>query len=100
MQLHILKTVNPYFEQAWLENKTFEVRKNDRNFQLNDIVQLKYYTCMNPSNNLQIAQEQGDHWINHYILGKITYILNDPMYCKDGYVIFSLEIYDRGSDPT
>jgi hypothetical protein len=98
MQLHILKTVNPYFEQAWLDNKTFEVRKNDRNFQIHDIVQLKYYNPLNPNSDLKVANELKDHWNDHYLLGQIKYILDDPVYCKEGYVIFSLEILGRGSE--
>jgi hypothetical protein len=65
---------------------------------LNDLVLLKYYTSTNPSNDPQIAREQKDQWNNKYILGKISYILNDPMYCKEEYVVFSLEILDQGTE--
>lgn len=40
---HELKTINPFFEQVWRGNKTFEVRKNDRDFQVGDELLLKEY---------------------------------------------------------
>ena len=34
--LHVLKTVQPYFEALWSGEKRFEVRKNDRGFEVGD----------------------------------------------------------------
>jgi ParB family chromosome partitioning protein len=92
MQFHKLKTQNPYFKQTWMKNKTFEVRKNDRDFQVGDFVILMYYNAQNPTNDLQISNQLKDCWHDHYIVGKITFLLDDPMYCKENYVIFNLEI--------
>jgi len=37
---HILKTVNPYFEDIWHKNKNFEIRFNDRDFRISDRLDL------------------------------------------------------------
>lgn len=34
MKVHNLKLVQPYFEESWRGNKLFEVRNNDRDFQV------------------------------------------------------------------
>lgn len=39
--IHILKTDPPFFHSVWKGTKTFEVRKNDRNFQVGDGLCLK-----------------------------------------------------------
>lgn len=38
---HDLKTWKEYFDEVLMGRKTFEVRKNDRNFQKGDIIILK-----------------------------------------------------------
>lgn len=40
---HTLKTVQPYFNDVIRGHKTFEIRKNDRNFKINDILELIEY---------------------------------------------------------
>lgn len=40
---HELKTWPEYFEKVWLRNKTFEVRKNDRDYQQFDHLVLAEY---------------------------------------------------------
>lgn len=41
MQVHELKTVQPYFEAVARQDKTFEVRKNDRAFAVGDALWLR-----------------------------------------------------------
>ena len=96
MKFNKLKTINPYFTEVWNDIKTFEVRKNDRNFEVDDLVLLMYYNPSNPKNIQQTPLDRGDMWHDHYILGKITYVLTDLTYCKPLYCIFSLEIINRG----
>lgn len=40
---HELKTVQPYFEKVWFNEKIFEIRKNDRDFQVGDFALLREY---------------------------------------------------------
>ncbi len=79
MKTHVLKTINPYFQDTWDQKKLFEVRKNDRNFKVGDKIILREY----------------DPKLKTYsrsIITTIIYILNDPDYCKKGYVIIQLKI--------
>lgn len=76
MKLHKLKIVDPYFTDVFNGVKTFEVRKNDRDFEVGDIVRL-------------ILVEAGKI-TPFYIEREITYILDNPDYCKEGYVIFGI----------
>lgn len=43
MRYHLLKTVNPYFQHIYDGVKTFDYRKNDRNFQTGDYLVLVEY---------------------------------------------------------
>lgn len=42
--LHHLKTLPEFFNAVLSEDKTFEVRRNDRNFQLRDWLHLREWT--------------------------------------------------------
>jgi len=42
--IHKLKTVQPYYTDVVLGHKTFEIRRNDRKFRLNDILLLEEYS--------------------------------------------------------
>jgi hypothetical protein len=79
MQIHELKTIQPYFDDVWCDRKTFEIRKNDRYFQINDLLVLKEYNGMMLRN----------------IVAKIIYILDDINYVKEGYVILGIKILER-----
>ena len=43
MKTHDLKIEKKYFNDVIAERKKFEVRKNDRNYQVNDILSLNEY---------------------------------------------------------
>ncbi len=43
MKTHELKILPEYFKEVLLGNKNFEIRKNDRNFQVGDYVELREY---------------------------------------------------------
>jgi ASC-1-like (ASCH) protein len=77
--MHELKIIEPYFTDVLKGIKTFEVRKNDRNFKVGDIVKLRKYDA----DTLLYSGEE--------ILVEIKYILDDTKYCKDGYVIFGFD---------
>lgn len=85
--IHQLKIVQPYFDDVVSGKKTFEVRKNDRGFKLNDVLMLLEYDPSKADN----SKSKG--LTGQYITARITYILDDPEYCKEEYVIlgFALE---------
>lgn len=76
--IHELKCNRRYFEEIKKETKKFEVRKNDRKFSIGDLLALNE------------VNDEGEY-TNESIIAKITYILSDPEYCKEGYIIMSLE---------
>ena len=43
MKMHELKTINPYFADTYHGNKLFEIRKDDRDFCIGDILWLREY---------------------------------------------------------
>lgn len=83
--VHKLKTVQPYFDDVVSGNKTFEVRKSDRDFKINDVLLLLEY---NPDN---AANQKSKGYTGKCITARITYILDEPEYCKDGYVIIGFK---------
>lgn len=82
-QSHCLKTINPFFSKVWDGVKLFEHRKNDRNFQVNDIVFLQEFY---PENEFFSGAE---------ITARITFVLKDFKGLDPDYCIFSLEILNR-----
>lgn len=73
MNIHVLKTVQPYFDDVASGKKTFEIRKNDRNFQVGDLLQLWEYPTS-----------------GHYVNAKIIYMTNYEQ--KDDYVVLGIEV--------
>jgi hypothetical protein len=64
-RVHSLKTVQPYFNDVASGAKKFEVRHDDRNFQVNDVLILKEY---DPKNHTCTGK---------ILVAKVTYILRD-----------------------
>ena len=76
---HELKILPEYFDAICLDNKTFEIRKNDRNFHVGDWLLLKEW---NP--------ETG--YTGHEVLRYVSYILYDwQAGLEDGYCIMALK---------
>jgi Domain of unknown function (DUF3850) len=78
MKMHELKTLKPYFQDVYSGVKKFEVSLNDRNFQVNDLLGLEEFDGATQA------------YTGRYIIRRITYILSDPMFVKDGFVIMGL----------
>jgi hypothetical protein len=82
---HELKIYPKYFKAILDEKKTFEIRKNDRDFQVGDIAVLKEW------DNIKYSGRE--------IHATIKYMLDDAFIgLAEGYVAFSLgilEIIDR-----
>ena len=74
--VHDLKIMPEYFRAVKSGEKTFEVRFNDRNFQKGDMLHLREW--------------DGNGYTGESIFVEVTYILNDPGFCKDGYVIMAI----------
>lgn len=92
--IHSVKCNYEFFMALRDSTKTFEVRKKDRLFQVGDYLALNEFI---PDKNidpyegcpsLRTAKDGG--YTGACLLYKITYILDDPQYCKDGLVILGL----------
>ena len=75
--IHELKVDREYFIPIVQGKKTFEVRKNDRDFQLGDFLAL---------NETHDGKYTGDA-----VLAVVQYILDTPVFCKDGFVIMGIK---------
>lgn len=76
-QHHYLKILPQYYRAIEKGNKTFEVRFNDRNYQVGDI--------------LHLQEHFNDEYSGREIQATVTYILDEPNYCKEGYVILAIK---------
>ena len=89
--IHALKIDPEFFIAVKYGGKTFEVRKNDRDFKVGDYMALNEYNA-----------ESGEY-TRCGVLTRITYILDDERYCKDGFAIIGfVRVYvmdEYGSHP-
>lgn len=76
---HELKLNTEYFLDVFMGRKLFEVRKNDRDFKVGDLVTFVEF--------LPDSQEYAEG--NQSFTRRIIYITNYEQ--KDGYVVFALE---------
>lgn len=82
MTIHELKTKSEYLESIISGTKTFEIRKNDRNYKVGDILVLK-------------------GWENNHYTGKtyyviVTYILKKFDGLKKNYIIMAVKHFSNG----
>lgn len=90
----VLKTINPYFHEVWEGNKTFEVRFNDRDFKVGDIVYLVEYEP-NKDKDINFSLENLNVDNRNYVKVEVTYILEDFKGLSKDYVCFSFKVLDR-----
>lgn len=86
MKVHELKILPGYYKAIMHKGKSFELRKDDRGFEVGDRLRLrKYDTLLNSS-----GEPYG--YTGEVIVATITYILRDvPQYgLHEGYVILGL----------
>lgn len=82
---HDLKTVRPYFGAVWDGTKTAELRKNDRGFQVGDLMLLREY----------LPDEF--HYTGYAIRAEITDIVTDDEgeWLTEGHAMLSFKVLDR-----
>ena len=80
-QKHNLKIRPEYFNAIEKGDKTFEVRYNDRNYQPHDI--------------LVLQEHDGENYTGREITVEVTYLLDNPGYCKEGYVVMSIKKFEQ-----
>jgi len=77
--IHELKTWKEYYEQVFMGRKTFEVRKNDRNFQKGDILILKEW------------DNEKKEYTGREMARRVIYILSGGQFgIENGFVVMSI----------
>lgn len=74
---HYIKILPEYFKAIESGEKTFEVRFNDRNYQVHDILHLQEWT--------------DGEYTGRKIEVEVTWLLDNPDYCKEGFVIMAIK---------
>ena len=81
VKIHSLKTWPEYFEKVKEGLKTFELRKNDRDFNKNDFLCLEEW------------DPKSEQYTQKDLFCKITYILNGPSFgLSEGFCIMSIKL--------
>lgn len=86
MKIHVLKLHEKYYFDSLTNCKTFEIRKNDRDFKVGDVLKLVEIDPQLKDENLGLI---GVTERFHY--KQITYILDDEQYLQQGYVCLGLQ---------
>lgn len=81
MKIHELKTLPEYFEAVDNGAKPFEVRFNDRDFKVGDHLCLREYS--------------DGEYTGRVLHREISYVLDAPAYCKEGFVVLGLAPIER-----
>lgn len=74
MRIHELKITEPYFSDVAFGSKNFEIRKNDRDYKIGDILILKAWN--------------GEKYTGAEVRREITYITDYEQ--KPGYVVMAI----------
>ena len=80
---HHLKCVHDFFEQVWMGNKPFELRKDNRGFVVGDVLVL-HETMFKPG--------RPPRWIK----AEITYLLGGEPWLARDYVALGIRVFERG----
>jgi Domain of unknown function (DUF3850) len=89
VKTHELKTVHPHFQDVWTGHKTFEIRWNDRGFQVGDTLVLKEYVA------------NDGYYSGRKIEACVTHILPSEKFLsgiKPGYVVMSIKEVGRSHE--
>ncbi len=93
--IHTIKCNYDYFKALKDGTKTFEVRKKDRLYEVGDYLAVNEFV---PDEQIDIYSVMPDNfrrtndgcYTGDCLLYKITYILDNPEFCKDGMVVLGL----------
>lgn len=75
-QFHYLKILPQYYMDVESGRKTFEIRFNDRGYKVGDILHLQEF-C-------------GGEYTGRELNREVCYIVDDPEYCKEGFVVLGI----------
>ena len=94
--IHELKCLPEYFEALAAGKKTFDIRKNDRGFQVGDLIALNEYLPDGDLYDITKSEEpfsrrtENGSYSGRHQLYQITYVLDNAKLLPAGYVAMSL----------
>ena len=97
--VHAVKCWPKYFSPLYSGEKNFEVRRNDRPYRVGDILAVNefipesadpYDDFLEPPPSSEEHLTDDGKYTGRYLLFKITYILADKEFCKDGTIVMGL----------
>lgn len=91
-KIHELKILPQYFEDVKCGHKTFELRKDDREFQTGDILMLKEF---NQNKKYKTINETETNFSGKKVLRQIKYILKDIEGLNKNYAILGIKPIDK-----
>ena len=74
MKIHELKILPQYFKEVEENKKTFELRKDDRDYKVGDVLLLKEW---NPNETYTAVDDEETHYSGKKVVRIITNILRD-----------------------
>ena len=87
MKVHKLKLKELYFEDVNSGKKPFEIRLNDRDYQVGDLIEFRKV-------NNDGSECKGSHLRGNLIFAEIPYLIQDTDFLKDGYCSFGIKLLD------
>jgi hypothetical protein len=90
--IHELKTDPDVFQAVYDGNKNWEIRRNDRNFQVGDKLSLRE----TKSSGAEMRKGHMLQYTGRRIEALVTFILNGPAYgLQGGWCIMSIRVLER-----
>ena len=89
---HELKTWPKYFQSVLDGIKLFEIRKDDRHFEVGDVIKLREFE---PDNTW--AEHPNGVFTGRHLEVRVDYILREYPVVKKGYVVMSISKIDNSS---
>lgn len=80
--IHELKCKSCFFTAIKDGAKTFEIRKNDRDYQVGDFLAL----------NETKTESREEYYTGNSLVARVVYILDDEAYVPKGYVVMSITL--------
>ncbi|MGX8833985.1 DUF3850 domain-containing protein [Amedibacillus sp. YH-ame6] len=97
MKTHNVKTVQPFFDAGRLGIKKFELRKNDREYQVGDLFVSHEYSnekCLEGS-PFGTCHETEKGYTGRKYTGVITFVLKNYEGLQKGYCILGIEVLEK-----
>ena len=93
MKIHELKLHYSYYDLVAGEEKTFEVRKDDRGFQVGDALHLREW--IDEKDWVDGSAKQKEGFTERSCIAKITCILHEHEGITEGYVVLGITLLHR-----